>query len=132
MVVCLDRPGSVTIDAVRPQQPTGGFTVTDFAVRENPSLHSRDQLGEAPGTLASVGFDDDRTATLACDVGTGRGHELGVQVTKTGTGNATSRGFAVSWHSQERRGTLTVPLAVLLCQGPTANIPACDTSGLLP
>jgi hypothetical protein len=131
MVVCLDRPGSVTIDQVRPQSPTGGFTVTDFALRENPAWHSKDQLAEARGQLPAVGFRGARTANLACDDATGRGHELGVQITKTGQGNATSRGFMVAWHGKGRRGRLDVPLAVVLCQGPTADVAACDTSGLL-
>jgi hypothetical protein len=132
ITVCLDRPGNVTVDSVRPKDPTGGLTVTDFALRPNPAWHHHNMLGDQVGTLSDAGFHGVRRVTLVCEAKTGRSSELGLQVTKTGQGNGTSRSFIIRWHSRDRSGSLTVPFALVLCAGPTADTPACAVGPLTP
>ena len=132
ITVCLDRPGNVTVYSVRPKDPTGGLTVTDFALRPNPAWHHHNMLGDQVGTLSDAWFHGVRRVTLVCEAKTGRSSELGLQVTKTGQGNGTSRSFIIRWHSRDRSGSLTVPFALVLCAGPTADTPACAVGPLMP
>ena len=131
-VVCLSGPGSVTITGVRGRGATANLAVEDFAVRSNPSLTGDLRLGEERVPLAEAGFDTSKhEVDVACGKG-GTGYEVGVQVARTGPGIATTRGFYLDWSSGDRSGSLLVPLAVLLCDLPTALTKRCDTSrGLL-
>jgi hypothetical protein len=131
-VVCLTSPGTATVVAVQPREGTSNFAVEAFGVRPNPSLQGADQLGEFPGVLSDVGFDPAaHQVDVACSDRQGAGYELGVQIARTGPGIATSRGFEVAWESGEETGTVFIPLAVLLCDAPTAFAKRCDASTLL-
>jgi hypothetical protein len=118
---------------VRAREATSNFAVEAFAVRPNPSLEGAEQLGEVRGSLSDAGFDSAaHEVDMACGDGDGAGYELGVQIARTGPGIATSQGFEVAWGSGEATGTLFIPLAVLLCDAPTAFAKRCDANTLLP
>jgi hypothetical protein len=132
-VVCLSHPGAATVVDVRGREATSNFAVEAFAVRPNPSRQGADQLGEVRGTLSDAGFDPAaHEVDMACDDGDGAGFELGIQIARTAPGIATSQGFEVDWKSGEEAGTLFIPLAVLLCDSPTAFAKRCDANTLLP
>jgi hypothetical protein len=131
-VVCLSAPGAATVVEVRARESSSNFAIQDFAVRPNPSLTGANQLGDVRGPLSAAGFDPSaHEVDMVCHSAAGAGYELGVQVARTGPGPATSRGFEVEWRSGGKTGTLFIPLAVLLCDAPTAFPKRCDTGALL-
>jgi hypothetical protein len=132
-VVCLSGPGAAAVVDVRARDATSNFAIEGFAVRPNPSLKGQNQLGDIRGSLYDAGFDPTADEVdMACHSVDGAGYEVGVQLARTGPGVATSHGFEVVWRSGEQTGTLFIPLAVLLCDAPTAFAKRCDANALLP
>lgn len=118
VLICLSRPGSAKITAVRPYHVVGGFKVEAYAVRPDPYVSGRDSLGNADGPLTSNGFGTDHVVDVKCD----RDHrkpayELGLQVTRTTSADAGAAGFDVYYRSQGHTGMFTVPYAQVACSG---------------
>jgi hypothetical protein len=127
MVVCLNQPGTATVVRVRGDDTTDNFTVQQYSVRPNPAMTGDLMLGDYRGPLAETGFKPGRrTVDAVCEPGTGSGYELGFQLARTGPGPASSSGFLVDWESATSSGTLRIPVAVVLCDGPTAFPARCD------
>jgi hypothetical protein len=132
-VVCLSGPGAATVTGVDPEGATANFSLDGFAVRENGMLTAAgEMLGQARGTLADAGLSaGPGEVSSACQGDSGAGSEIGIQMTRTGPAPATVHGFTVHWRTGDKAGELYVPLAVVLCDGPTAAVERCDTGPLL-
>jgi hypothetical protein len=118
MVVCLDRPGVVTVMAVVPVGGAG-VAVSEYGLRPSPFwTHKGSGIGDAQGDLQQNHFPSHSTATLVCDAKTGRGYELGVVLKKLDNGPATLKGFKISYRSSGgHQGSILYPLGIVLCPG---------------
>lgn len=129
LTICLDGPGSVPIEEVTALD-ADGLEVVDFAVRDNPGWDDGETAGQVAATdtrgdLVDAGFEPgEKTATLACEPDTGRGHELGVQVRAPDDGTVgTARGFAVHYADGQ---VARIPFAVVLCPDQSASSARCS------
>lgn len=126
MMLCLDKPGAVTVTSVSPFRATGHITVHDFMLRKNPLwAHTGASLLEANSNLARAGFRGARRVDVVCDHRIGRGYELGVQISKPTDTPASLKGFTIEYHSQGETGQLLFPYTIVLCSQPRASIPRC-------
>jgi len=125
LVVCLGRPGPVTVDRVTARQATGGLRVTDFGLRPNPLRHHHPGLGTSRRPLDATGFRGGHTASLRCNHRTVRGHELGLEVAKTSDGTARSAGWVLHYRWRGQHKTLTIPMRLVLCAGPDVEAKGC-------
>jgi hypothetical protein len=118
ITICLDRPGHVTLEGLKGINTRGGFHVDAFAIRPNPILTGQPGLGQAHGRLADLGFDlSMRRIRVVCTPDSARGYELGVQLSRSSAGVASSTGFRVFYVSNGESGTLDIRFAVALCPG---------------
>jgi hypothetical protein len=122
--VCLTEPGVAFIDAVTVIEPQGGLSVTDYRVRP---IRGQVMFGEDSVSLARSDFGGTRRVTTQCG-GDLDGEELAVELTKALPVNARGRGLLVRWHAAHRRGSITMPIHVVLCEGPNQDVPECDVS----
>ena len=117
--VCLDKPGSVTVTAITPNQAEG-LRVIGFALRPNenwrptPSPLGRGFLGMDPRPLRRLGFKA-HIVDAVCDSKTGSGYEPAVRVVKTTQGRARTVGWTISYTRRGHPGTFQWPLTVDLC-----------------
>jgi hypothetical protein len=115
MVVCLDRPGSVTITGVKPVNPTGGIRIDQFGVRPSPFWKGRASFGQANGDLAHNHFRAGRTVDVTCDRRTGRGYEFAVTVSRPVSAKGRMTGVEIDYTSDGQRRTLIFPITLFLC-----------------
>ncbi|XVQ89722.1 hypothetical protein ACQP2K_20605 [Microbispora siamensis] len=115
-VMCLDRPGSVTIDKVDLIRPSGGIVLQAFSSRLQS--RTRAMLGNAEQPLTELEFPARSPAvTTPCS---NRDHdglltELGLQYGKTGDRTARAEGVRVTYTSAGRQRTVDLDLDVQLC-----------------
>ncbi len=124
-LVCVDGPGTVTIDSMTPIDPAGGLTVTGFALRPSPTARGLDSTGELPDFFGSSSRPIDqvpgfgkggRTATIRCG-SHDLGHEVGWTMHKTEDVNAISHGFLLHYTASDGdSGTLVLPQVWMLCK----------------
>lgn len=109
--MCLDRPGSVTIDRIDLIRPSGGIVLQAFSSRLRSSVRS--MLGEEERPLTELGFPArGSTVTTACE----DDHmELGLQYGKTGGRTAHAEGVRLTYSSGPLSGTVDFALDVRLC-----------------
>jgi hypothetical protein len=117
IALCVNGASSVQVDEVLPADDDG-IRVTDFAVGPLDGTFGADQV-----TLEAAGFPDSRTVHGAC--ADDQGSQLGVQFSKPTAATARVDGLTVRWHSGEVSGTTTVPLHLVLCEGPDQDVPSC-------
>ncbi|WP_214109117.1 hypothetical protein [Acrocarpospora catenulata] len=115
-VMCLDGPGSVTIDEIDLIRPSGGIVLQAFSSRLQS--RTRTMLGNAEQPLTELGFPARSPAvTTACKEKDRDGllTELGLQYGKTGDATAHAEGVRLTYSSQARRRTVDFDLDVRLC-----------------
>ena len=132
LILCVDRPGTVTIEHVTLKTAGPGIHLDAFAVRPNPYLHGQQALGEADASLTASGFapkknqgvdstcltqkEQNTPSTWAAAAEKGRGGvELAMQYSSTATKTQTASGIVVQYLSGSHQETLTIPFAVTLC-----------------
>ena len=116
MMLCLSRPGRAVITAVEPMRSVGGLKVEAFAVRPDPFAHDEAAVGDARGTLHSVGFGHDRTVYVQCSSSRSDAlQELAVQASRPGRRDAASHAWRVTYTWRGQTGTLVYPMAVRIC-----------------
>ncbi|WP_182903263.1 hypothetical protein [Microbispora sp. H10830] len=114
--MCLDRPGSVTIDKVDLIRPSGGIVLQAFSSRLQS--RTRAMLGNAEQPLTELEFPARSPAvTTPCS---NRDHdglltELGLQYGKTRNRTARAEGVRVTYTSAGRQRTVDLDLDVQLC-----------------
>ena len=122
MVVCLNKPGSITIEKVQAVHAIG-LRVTGWGLRPNPlwkfpgSPDPSDvggQLGIERTPLRRIGFNAGDVLEVPCGKH-GEGYELAVQVGKTTTGEAGASGWMVTYRTEGKTKTFVFPIAVKLC-----------------
>lgn len=123
-VLCLSEPGVAYIDAITAVEPHQGLAVTDFRVRP---IGGGDLFGAEEVPLDRSGFGGTRRVTTPCR-GLSAGAELAVEFTKPVPGNARAKGVLVRWHSARRSGSFTIPIHIVLCEGPNQEVAQCDAS----
>ncbi len=120
--VCLTSPGRVVIDAIRPEDTTGGLRVSGFAVRSVAG----DLFGAEQTTLAAAGFTGAHEVTSVCGPEL-TPDELAVEVTKATAINARGGNLLADWHNNSSHGTLSIPFHIVLCQGSDTTTTDCKS-----
>lgn len=121
VVVCLDRPGAVHVEAVHPVGATGGMHVQAFVLQKSPWMagpgHS--SIGEAFNTLkqADVLKKNVSNLTLVCNDKTGTGYVVDLQMAYTRGRVGHADGFEVDYVSGGQHKKMFLPLAFTLCAG---------------
>jgi hypothetical protein len=125
LIVCLDRPGTVTIEDIAVDKPKGGLRITAFAVRRNPMEAGGSSFGNAAKKLDETGF-----VTSSVDVSTHcpngkivkhefsgeyRSTELAVEFVKPSAATAQGQGLTVTYRSGKDTHTLDIDFSVVLC-----------------
>lgn len=124
--LCLSAPGRAVITDVQPVRPIGTVEVVAFAVRPNPVLSGGVMLGSGAGTLQQNGFDTaDRTVDTQCVTGTGRGYELGLELTVPPGMSAGTKQFQIDYAVGDHTASLLYPVGVVLCSAPTVKDASC-------
>lgn len=112
MVVCLDKPGSVTITGVKPVDPQGGIRIDEFGVRPWTHLGILFKLGN----LEANHFHPGRTVDVVCNKKTGAGYELAVAISRPSGAPAGMGGVVINYTSDGDKGSLTIPnTGMVLC-----------------
>jgi hypothetical protein len=124
-LVCVEGPGTVTIDSMTPIDSTGGFTVTAFALRPSPTARGLKKDGYPPNFFGHSdklidqvpGFGEGgHTATIECG-SDDLGHEIGWTMHKTEDVDAISRGFLLHYTASDGdSGSVLVPQMWMLCK----------------
>lgn len=127
IILCLDRPGDVTITDVAPLHPVGTITVQTFAVRPSPFMRTPPglALGDDIGPLGKFGFHGNHVVPIVCDSRKGAGYELGLQITKPTRRPAAAAGWIVTYTSHGKLYHVQVPPEVKLCSEESADEGAC-------
>ena len=126
MLLCLTQPGRDIITAVRPIHPTGTIDVLRYAVRPNPFLTGGEMLGTVYGTLRTHGFTADRAVDAACGaVGSGKGYELGLELSVPPGTNAGTTGWEIDYRTGDRTASTTFPYGAVLCSTPNIDDKPC-------
>ncbi|MET8141279.1 hypothetical protein ABZU32_13310 [Sphaerisporangium sp. NPDC005288] len=115
-VMCLDRPGSVTIDRIDLIKPQGGMVLQAFSSR--PQSRTHEMLGNAEQPLTELGFPARSPAvtTPCAEEERNTVHtELGLQYGKTGDATASAEGVHLTYTSAGRQRTVDFSLTVELC-----------------
>ncbi|MBP2704505.1 hypothetical protein JOL79_11840 [Microbispora sp. RL4-1S] len=115
-VMCLDRPGSVTIDRIDLIRPSGGIVMQAFSSRPQSRTHS--MLGNAERPLTELGFPARSPAiTTVCRKGQEDVllTELGLQYGKIGDATARAESVRLFYTSAGRQRTVDFALDVRLC-----------------
>ncbi|MGW4642207.1 hypothetical protein ACWEN6_27080 [Sphaerisporangium sp. NPDC004334] len=125
-VVCLDRPGSVTIDKAELLKPSGGIRLQ--AVSARPQSRTTPMLGNVDQPLTKVGFPARPPAiTTVCgkDGDQTLRTELGLQYGKTGDATARAEGVRLTYTSAGRRHSVDFSMVVELCAPGDTRTPRC-------
>lgn len=132
ILVCLTRPGRVTITRVKPYRPEGDIVVQAYAVRRHDFRGTGIFLGDSGRPLSRLpGFGHDHVVDVQCGTQSHlAAYELGLQLTHPTRADVAAHGWIVYYRSRGHTGTVDVPFAVAVCSEPSANAPACRT--LLP
>ncbi len=124
LIVCLDGEGTAELQEIRTVD--SDLEVTDFALRDNPLWPGGDTFGVRPrtdrrGSLTDAGFDPrGKVASLGCSgAGSGRGHELAIQLSHPESTPVGSVAFEVVYESGGDQRTLMIPMQLALCPHPT-------------
>jgi len=126
MLICLDRPGEVTLMGISLEGTHGRIGVDEFAVRPNPLATGEAGLGATRGGLGSANFIvGRRTVSKQCR-GAASAYELGVEVSRASPGIASFDGLAVHYASSSSSGILRIPMSLALCAGSQVS-PDCRT-----
>jgi len=134
IIICLDRPGEVSIErvAVEPDKP--GIRIDAFALRANPYLRGKEGVGEVNAPLEKLGFtpgrphivksvcltekesnNQDAAASIhAVNQGRG-GSELVMQYSRQSAETRTATKLIVDYRSAGKARRLVIPWAVTLC-----------------
>jgi hypothetical protein len=132
VVVCLDRPGRVTVESAAVAGSSGGLRLDALAVR--PASAGHGQIGGANRSLAQLGFARnadtmvDRVCPSPSPSGPGAGglYELGLQFSRTGGRTATGHGVDVRYRTSGGTVlTLRIPFTLILCEGRDPAVPNC-------
>jgi hypothetical protein len=115
MVVCLDRPGSITLTGAKPVDPEGGIRIDQFGVRPSPFWKGRAGILGQYGDLAHNHFKMGRTVDVTCDPRTGRGYEFAVTVSMPDSTQARMTGVKIDYTSAGQDRSLTFPITLFLC-----------------
>jgi hypothetical protein len=122
MNVCLDRPGSLTVDGVRLNDAVNGLQVDTFALL--PTTEKGLTAGELK-PLSAFGVTPKPPYTLTAKADCRAEGEdpdgplwsFYVQVSKPHGDSATAKSFTILYSSAGHHGELTVPLSIGLCRG---------------
>lgn len=129
MDVCLDRPGTASIDRVTMVGLVGGgIAVDDWTLVKHPEQETDMFIGTDRRSLRSYHRPLTHTVDVVCDP-SGRFDELVVQVHRTDGQNAGFHAFRIDWSSTDDHGTILVPLAIELCNGDAGAAP-CSRLGV--
>ncbi|GGK73479.1 hypothetical protein Sme01_06820 [Sphaerisporangium melleum] len=115
-VMCLNRPGSVTIDKIDLVGPDGGIVLQAFSSRLQS--RTRAMIGNAEQPLTEVGFPARSPAVTTVCAKENQDTlltELGLQYGKTGDATAHSEGVRLTYTSSGRQRTVDFALDVRLC-----------------
>ncbi|GAA2105440.1 hypothetical protein [Actinomadura alba] len=132
IVVCLNRPGKVTVESAVVVGPSGGLRLDALATR--PSVNGRSQVGGANLSLAKLGFSPGGATVIdrVCPAAprgagaVGNYYELGLQFSKTDDVTATGHGVDVHYHTEAgAEMTLRIPFILVLCKGRDPAVPDC-------
>jgi hypothetical protein len=130
MDVCLNRPGSATIDDVTLVGPVGGgIKVDDWTLVRHPRQESAMFIGTDRRDLRSYGRPLTHHVVDVCRDDPARFEELVVQVERVDSDDAGFHEFRVDWSSDDDHGSLLMTLSIALCNG-DADGPSCDRLGL--
>lgn len=134
--LCLEEPGSVTIDSIELANPAGGLSLRRFSVRDSPESGAMSYLRTQRTTLAEVGYPDEGPFVVDQVCYSRREQEsdervslLGFEVERAADapdGPAYSTGLEVHYTSEGDERSAFVGFAVLLCPGEIARRPDCD------
>jgi hypothetical protein len=114
MVVCLDRPGSITLTGAKPVDPEGGIRIDQFGVRPSPFWKGRVSFGQDNGDLAQNHFRAGRTVSVTCGPH-GRGDEFAVTVSMPDSAQARMTGVKIEYTSAGQERSLIFPITLFLC-----------------
>jgi hypothetical protein len=110
-IMCLDRPGTVTIERIDLLRPSGGIVLQTFSSRPQ----GPDMIGNAEESLTAIGFPArNPDVTTACEQD-GPLTELGLQYGKSGDASAHAEGIRLTYTSAGRQRTVDFALDVRLC-----------------
>jgi len=123
VLLCIVGGRRVEITGAEAERSSGGFAITDWAVRPNPWARGKDAYGGARRGLDEAGFGGSNVVDVRC--GSRRtGVELGLEFEKSSRGHA--RGMTVLLHytSEGDERVARLPLGLGLCAGRSAA--GCD------
>ena len=126
-VVCLDRPGQVSVTDVTVLDGTldvSGYALVDYPTKVVDGTTYA--FGDAVGTLAGMRVvDRSGAASTVCRAGVAAGYEVLIEL-KAGAGTTSSSGFRVHYVSGGSRDHLDIKYrGVIMCQRDHV-IPDCD------
>jgi len=126
VILCVSDPGSVTIDSVAMDQPTGGLRIDAFATAPNPFPTGESPMGAGPVLLPDLNEGyvlGGEPVTSVCpkpgeeQSWTG-GTMLAIQVSKRSAGMAFSRALNVTYETDGSQRVLSIPFGIALCDRP--------------
>ncbi len=123
MMLCISRPGSVTIEKVELQGVGGEIRVTEFATRPNPNATGDYSLADSAEPLQDLGFPTEEPVTvgtrcpkdLESDSAAGSLTEFAVQVERTSSSSGSYDSLTVVYSDGQGEGKLNIPFGVTLC-----------------
>ncbi|GGL12664.1 hypothetical protein Sme01_69130 [Sphaerisporangium melleum] len=128
--VCLDRAGAVEVTRVDFENPIGGLSVQEFALRPFYRGFGEDGVGWGePRSLRRRGVSTAlRTVTQVCAPdGSPRVEfsEVVLQTSRPAAVSASSSGFVITYSAGRAEGTVRVPFGITLCAPSDHSLPIC-------
>jgi hypothetical protein len=129
-VMCLDRPGSVTVEKAELLGKQGDIVLQAFSTR--PQSREHPMLGNAEAPLATLGFPASGPPVTSVCTKSGEDPEagwpyteLGLQYAKTSRDTARAEGVRLTYASAGERRTVDFALVVELCAPDDRGTPGC-------
>ncbi|HEU0240434.1 MAG TPA: hypothetical protein VFR11_14310 [Micromonosporaceae bacterium] len=129
VIICLDKPGLVTIDSIEVIDPTNGLHIDDFAVIPNAMESGHYGYGDNSVPIAQVRPPVARPVVMTkkCPTFTGplrpdpQAVALLLQYSKPTDASATGQGIKINYTSAGRKESISLQWGVDLCANQPGN-----------
>jgi hypothetical protein len=142
IALCIDRPGSVSVEAIEIANPRGGLKVREFSMRDSRTGHIFNYISEPQTTLTDAGFSVEAPFLVTIECPDDKEHDpnkpamslLGIEVERPDNDQAAyGTGVVVHYRTDGDAKELFVPFGIVLCPGSSPDQrPDCDITEVRP